>query len=151
MSDPEIATLRDRLARLEDLEAARGLLHAYATVLDDPDEDTVAALFAEEGVLTNARGTYRGRDEVAKGFRIAFDADPSRKRHFIATPKLTWVEPGVVESQAVFFFVGQAAGQSVLGWGAYDDRIAVAGGRALFLAKTITTHLRTDLATGWAR
>jgi hypothetical protein len=149
MSDAEIAELRGRLARLEDLESARGLLHTYATVLDEPREETVTALFAEDGVLTNARGTFRGRDEIAKGFRLSWDADPSRKRHLVGTPRLTWVGPGVVESQAAFLFVGRGD-ESIIGWGEYDDRILVDGDRALFLAKTITTHLKTDLATGWA-
>lgn len=144
-----MSDLETRLARLEEFEAARGLLHTYATVLDEPDEDTVLALFAPDATFTNPRGTYRGHAEIARGFREAWTADPSRKRHFIATPQLTSVEPGVVESRAEFLFLGRGDG-SVIGWGTYDDRIVVDQGRALFLSKTNHIALKTDLATGWA-
>jgi SnoaL-like domain len=139
-----------RLHRLEDFEAARGLLHAYATVLDEPDVATVTALFDPDATLTNPRGTFRGRDAIAADYRVAWDLDPSRKVHVIATPGLRHVSPGVVDAQAVFCFFGRGQDESVLGWGRYDDRIAVRDGRARFLAKRIRIGVRATLATGWA-
>lgn len=142
--------LSERLDRLEEREVARNLLHEYATVLDEPDVRTVTALFDPDATLTNPRGTFRGRDAIAADYRVAWDLDPSRKVHVVATPALRHVAPGVVDAQAVFCFFGRGRDESVLGWGRYDDRIVVRDGQALFLAKTIRIGVRTDLATGWA-
>ena len=46
-----MSTVEERLARLESIEAARGILFDYAYTLDDPDPRTAAGLFTEDGVL----------------------------------------------------------------------------------------------------
>ncbi|MBE1536969.1 nuclear transport factor 2 family protein [Actinomadura algeriensis] len=150
MSGDADALLR-RVQRLEEMEAARNHLHRYAETLDAPTPDAVAALFTPDGVLRTRRGDFAGREAVAGFFRGALAADAAEKRHFIVTPRTTWLEPGVVEIASYFLFTARGDGSSVLGWGTYLDRLRVEDGTALFAYKTIDLHMGTDLATGWAR
>lgn len=146
-TDPD--GLARRVARLEDCESARNLLHAYAESLDTPVPDAVGALFTEDGSLTVPSGTWHGRSGVADFYRDRFAADPSDKRHFITSPRTTWLAPGLVEVASYFVFTGRAPERSVIGWGTYLDRIRVEGGTAWFESKTITPHVGTDLDAGW--
>lgn len=149
MSDDVIAALTERVQRLEEVEAARGLFQAYAAALDTPRPETVAALFTGHGTLTTPKGVATGPDEIGTFFEAAFTRDPSVKRHFIVNPRATWLEAGRVRLESHFFFVGQGSA-SVIGWGTYDDVVDVTGAEPLFAAKTITMHVSTTLADGWA-
>jgi hypothetical protein len=150
VSPDELSDLRRRVLRLEETEVARGLLHAYAHALDVPVAERVASLFAVDGTLRTSRGVAEGRAEISEFFRTAFAADPSVKRHFIMTPRATWLGPGRVRLQSYFLYVGRGADASVIGWGTYDDIIDVSGPEPLFAEKVIEVHVGTDLATGWA-
>lgn len=141
--------LIERIQRLEDCEAARNLLHDYAAALDTPAPDVVAALFTEDGSLTVPSGTWHGRAGVADFYADRFTSDASEKRHFITSPRTTWLGPGEVEVASYFVFTGRHPERSVIGWGTYQDRIQVTDGSAWFAAKTITPHVGTDLVTGW--
>ncbi|MDQ7903778.1 nuclear transport factor 2 family protein [Phytohabitans sp. ZYX-F-186] len=147
----DVKALAARLRRLERMERARGLLHEYAAAVDQRSVESVAALFHPEAVLRNARGVFTGTAEIAGAFRTAWAAEPSQKRHFIATPKLAAQSDEIVGAAAHFLYVGRGSERSVIGWGAYDVRVDVADDeRAVFRSMTITVHLSTDLATGWA-
>jgi hypothetical protein len=149
MTEPQLADLIGRLTVLEELERARGLLHAYAAALDKPDAAVVSSFFVPDAVLVTPRGRFAGRDQIADYYRTAWAADPSSKRHFVASPQLSRRQPGLVESEAYFLFVGRGDKDSIIGWGTYQDTISVAGERPLFVSRTIDIHLRTDLDTGW--
>jgi SnoaL-like domain len=146
-----MSTVEERLGRLEDVEAARGILFDYAASLDEPDPAVVAALFTEDGLLHTVGGTCRGRAEIEEFFGRAFTRDPSTKRHFITNSKTTWLAPRRVRIDSYFFFVGRDVDRSVLGWGTYLDVVDVSGGRPRFAEKTIDVHLNTTLDQGWAR
>ncbi|GAA4057658.1 nuclear transport factor 2 family protein [Actinomadura miaoliensis] len=155
-SQSEIAALLRRVRRLEETEAARNHLHRYAEALDDPVPEAVAALFTEDGALHTRLGgrpgrTMAGREAIAAFYRERGAADPAEKRHFIVSPRTTWVEPGVVEIASYFLFTARADDASVIGWGTYRDRLRVDGDTALFTDKIIDLHVGTDLAQGWAR
>jgi uncharacterized protein (TIGR02246 family) len=143
--------LEARLRRLENIEVARGFYYTYAETLDVPDPKTVAALFAEDGVLHTVMGDFEGRAAIAEFFAAAFAADTSVKRHFIVNPRVLQAGPQTVHLRSYFFYVGQGDDQSVLGWGTYDDVVDVSGDEPLFQEKTITVHVGTDLAHGWAK
>ncbi|MBJ7599510.1 nuclear transport factor 2 family protein [Candidatus Nephthysia bennettiae] len=59
-------SLEARLARLEDIEAIRGLKHLYAFYCDNGyDADGLASLFTEDAVWqSNHFGTHRGREAI---------------------------------------------------------------------------------------
>lgn len=145
----DLAALLRRVQRLEEAETARNHLHRYAKTLDEPDPEAAAALFTEDGTLRTPRGDYVGREAIAAFYRDRLAADPSAKRHFITSPRTTWLGPGLVEIASYFLFTGRGAEESALGWGTYLDRIRVADGAALLECKTIVPHVNTDLRTGW--
>jgi hypothetical protein len=145
----DIAALGERLRRLEDIEAARGLFQTYARVLDTPDPTTVTALFTTDAVLTTALGVAEGHDEIRAFFARAFEAEPSIKRHFIVNPRATWQGEGRIRIESYFLYVGRGTDASIIGWGTYDDVIDVSGPEPLFASKVIDVHVGSDLATGW--
>ncbi|MFD4406223.1 nuclear transport factor 2 family protein [Nocardia sp. NPDC058499] len=149
MSDGELAELRDHVRRLQAIENARDHVHAYARTLDDPDPETVTALFASDAVLTTLSRTVRGAEEIRNFFESAFAADPSVKRHFIANVRTVWLGDSRVRVQSQFFFTGSGAGRSVLGWGSYDDVVDTGGDRPCFAEKGVVVEVSTDLASGW--
>lgn len=146
----DLSSLTERVARLEEAEIARNLLHAYAEVLDDPTPEAVAELFAEDGVLSVPAGDFTGRDEIAGFFRSRFGPESGEKRHFLTDVRTRALAPGVVEVASYFLFTSRERDASGLGWGTYLDVIDVADGRAVFRHKTITPHVTTDLTRGWA-
>ncbi|NKY31959.1 nuclear transport factor 2 family protein [Nocardia speluncae] len=150
MSDGELAELREHVRRLQAIEIARDHVHAYARTLDDPDPETVTALFAPDAVLTTPSRTARGVAEIRKFFESAFAADPSVKRHFIANVRTAWRGDSRVRVQSQFFFTGTGAGRLVLGWGSYDDLVDVGSDRPRFVEKVVVVEMSTDLVRGWS-
>ncbi|GAA3742196.1 hypothetical protein HDA32_003323 [Spinactinospora alkalitolerans] len=148
-AEPGLEALLLRVRRLEEAEAARNHLHRYAETLDAPTPEAVAALFTEDGALHTRLGDFVGREAIAGFYRDRLAADPSDKRHFVVSPRTTWLEPGLVEIASYFLFTGRGEDRSIIGWGTYLDRLRVEGGGALLEDKTITLHVGTDLHTGW--
>jgi len=149
MTTPDLTALADRVARLEEAELARNLLHAYAEVLDDPTPEAVAALFTDDGVLSVPAGDFAGRDAVTGFYRDRLGPGASEKRHFIMNVRTRPQAPGLVEVASYFLFTARESAASGLGWGTYLDLVEVTGGVARFRHKTITPHLATDLSAGW--
>lgn len=142
--------LLERLRRLEEAESARHHVFRYATTLDDPAPEAVAALFTTDGALSVAAGQWQGREGVAAFFRDRLADDPSEKRHFVVNPITRPLGPGLVEVRSHFLYTARADLRSALGWGRYVDRVRITGGVALFESKTITLDVGTDLDRGWA-
>ncbi|WP_181311766.1 nuclear transport factor 2 family protein [Nocardioides campestrisoli] len=139
-----------RLTRLEECAAASNILHTFAAALDEPEVESVLALFREDAVLSSPRREARGHAEIRSFFTEAWAADPSAKRHFVMSPRASWLEPGRVRLEAYFYFVGRMPDSSVLGWGTYDDVVDVTGPEPRFARIRMESHLRTDLVSGWA-
>lgn len=148
MSTPDLSALLERVARLEESELARNLLHTYAEVLDDPTAEAVAALFTSNGVLSVPSGDFAGHDAIAGFYRDRL-VGASEKRHFIMNVRSRPLEPGVVEVASYFVFTARESDASGLGWGTYLDIVDVTDGTARFRHKTIAPHLATDLVRGW--
>lgn len=142
--------LAQRVRALEQIELARGHLHGYAAVLDQPDPDTVSLLFQPDAELRTPSATVHGRDAIRDFYRWAFGADTSVKRHFVTMPRATWLEDGRVRLECYFQFVGRHPDNSVLGWGTYDLVVDVSSRPALFASLAIDTQMRTTLTRGWA-
>lgn len=143
-------TLDERIQRLEDLEAARGLLHRYALAVDTIGPEGASALWTDDGVLQTRLGDFTGPEEIAEFFRERSEADPSVKRHFICEPLLTWIEVGRVLNTSYFMFTGQGTDSTTLGWGTYDDTIVITHGQARFARRHIRVVASGDPTTGWA-
>jgi len=147
----DVNALAARLRHLERMERARGLLHEYAEAVDQRSVEAVVALFHPEAVLRNPRGLFTGAAEIAEAYREAWELEPSHKRHFVATPRLTAEPDGIVGAAAHFHFIGRGVDRSIIGWGAYDTHVDVSDDdRAVFRSMAITVHLSTDIEAGWA-
>lgn len=146
-----VEDLLARVRHLEDAEAARNHLHAYASALDDPHPDKVSALFTAQATLRVPSGDIVGRDAIAEFYRARSGPDVGEKRHFITDLRTRHKAPGVVEVASYFVFVSRDADASGVGWGTYLDTIEVGDGSSLFSEKVIAMHVATDLGTGWAR
>lgn len=146
----DVAALLARVRRMEEIEAARNLLHTYASTMDDPTPERVAALFTEDGVLRTTLGEFPGRAAIAAFFAERIAADAAGTRHFTVSPRTRWLAPGRVGVASYFLFTGRRRDASALGWGTYADVVVVDGDTALFAERSIDVQMRTDLATGWA-
>ena len=144
-----VEALEAEVRRLAQCQAAANILHTYAATLDEPDVATVLRLFRPDAILETPGSIAAGHEEIGEFFRRAWAADPSVKRHFITSPRVTWLEPGLVRLEAYFSFIGRALEQSVLGCGTYDDTVDVTGPEPRFARMRIESHLHTDLAAGW--
>jgi hypothetical protein len=73
MADTELAELRRRLVRLEDLEAIRRLKARYLNACDQQDPESAQSCFAEGEVLIDMGhvGVFRNRDDFAALYRAA--------------------------------------------------------------------------------
>jgi hypothetical protein len=136
-------------ARAWDCVRATNILHTFALAVDEQEIDSVLACFRVDAELTTPRRSWRGIEEIREFFAAAWAADPSAKRHFVATPRVTWLGPGRVRLEAYFSFIGRLPEQSVLGWGRYDHVVDVRGEQPLLERAGMESHLRTDLAAGW--
>jgi hypothetical protein len=75
-----MATVEERLQRLEDLEEIRQLLEENARCLDAGDHAGYAGLFTEDGVLAAQLGEAKGREAIREllDARLKDDAPPCR-------------------------------------------------------------------------
>lgn len=128
---------------------ATNILHTFATAVDAQDMSATLACFRDDARLETPHTACIGRDEIAGFFTKAWSTDPSAKRHFVASPRATWLEPGLVRLETYFSFLGRLPDQSIIGWGEYDDLVDVSDGVPRFVRLHMQSHLRTDLATGW--
>ncbi|WP_181311747.1 nuclear transport factor 2 family protein [Nocardioides campestrisoli] len=150
-TDDRLEQALDRLQRLEDTEAARNHLHAYAETLDDPTPEAVAALFTEDGVLEVPSGSFEGRAEITEFYRSRLTPEDGEKRHFLVNLRTRHLEPGLVEVASYFVYTSREDTRSALGWGTYTDQVRVTDGAAGFRRKRIAPHVHTDLVAGWPR
>lgn len=140
---------RDRLLRLEEIEATRELLASYARAADAASLDAMLALFAPDGVVANRRGEFAGPTAIGGYFAGAWGESPADKRHFVTNVTVAWRGPGEVRAEAYFLFVARTPGASTLGWGRYDADVRFEDGEARFARLRMDLDVATDLATGW--
>lgn len=151
MAEPSTGELLERVQRLEDCQGATGLLHTFAAALDEPVLDDVVSLFLPDAVLQTVRGEHVGHAAIKAFFADAWQRDASAKRHFVMAPRVTWLRPGRVRVETYFTFIGRLPQESILGWGTYDDEIDTTGPEPRFARLRMESHLRTELAQGWAQ
>jgi uncharacterized protein (TIGR02246 family) len=72
----EALTLEQRVQRIEDREAIRDLILAYAVRLDARDFDAYVDLFAQDGVWQNGATIRRGREEIRAMLTDIYGEDP---------------------------------------------------------------------------
>jgi len=153
MTNPDPAALH-KLIDQRDIEE----LHSrYLFALDWLDADTVASLFAEDGVLDWAGGVVEGREairaEVGKmrgyfGGLAAADAPnrPARLRHFVTNSVLR-IDGDRARSTAFWFEINNdnhPRWPYVGAYGHYEDEIARTAEGWRFLRRTIFNELMPE-------
>jgi uncharacterized protein (TIGR02246 family) len=137
-----VATLEERLRRLEDIEEIRRLLEEYARCLDAGDHAAYADLFTEDGELHAQLGEAKGRaairdllDARLKGDRPA----PRAAFHQIGNATIE-VDGDRATSRVLWAYVTHDDGNYplILQVGHYDDQLVREDGRWRFQRRTIT-------------
>jgi uncharacterized protein (TIGR02246 family) len=144
-----IAGVAARLERLETAELARAASWRYATAVDTPDLELLAAAFTDDAVLTTRKGSRQGRDAIIDYYRSAL-ADPVGRKHFLVNQTVTWLEPGRALMESYFLYTYAGPDTSMLGWGTYVDRVRVIDGVGYIEEKRISVDVQADTRVGWA-
>jgi hypothetical protein len=94
MADTEIAELRRRLTRLEDLEAIRRLKARYLNACDQQDPDAAQRCFAEGEVHIDMGhvGVFKNREEFAALYRAAGCHPHVLDLHQAANPEIELID-----------------------------------------------------------
>lgn len=143
------ATLTGRITQQEVLEAARAATRRYAVAVDTVDFTMLADAFTEDAILTTRRGSRQGRDVVVDYYRTAL-ADPIDRRHFLVNQDVVVASPTEATVSSYFIYTYAGAGQSIIGWGHYVDRVRVEDGVGRIAEKTISIDVHADPREGWA-
>ncbi|MBI1350377.1 MAG: DUF4440 domain-containing protein [Actinomycetales bacterium] len=144
-----VATVSERLARLETAEAAREATWRYATAIDTLDFDLLAEAFTEDAALTTRKGTRTGRDVVLDYYRQAL-ADPVARKHFLLNQTVDVTAPGTAVVSSYFLYTFAGDDTSILGWGNYVDTVRVEDGVGRISEKRISIDVHADSREGWA-
>ncbi|HEV8295857.1 MAG TPA: nuclear transport factor 2 family protein [Acidimicrobiales bacterium] len=144
---PDRGSLEARVRRLEAVESARDLLHAYAAACDRGDLEGLVGLFADGAVLDANGAVYDGRAAIRQFYapRLA-----PVTRHFVTNATFAATASGDIESRCLFLALGANEGRSTLVIGNYADRIRVERDGARFRSRVIRLGVATDLDTGWS-
>ncbi len=145
-----MTTLTERVEQLEAMEAARRLLARYARACDGQDLEGVVSLFHDEAEVEVPGRTWKGQDGVRECYRAAWEADPSRKSHFITNVECTGYEAGRVSVEASFLYTAAGVNSSVLGWGQYRDEVNTSGPDIVFTRKWMNVSRAGDIRQGWS-
>jgi uncharacterized protein (TIGR02246 family) len=138
-----VATLEERLQRLEDLEEIRGLLEDYARCLDAGDHAAYAELFTEQGELHAQLGQAKGREAIRAllDARLKDDNAPPRRTAFHQIGNATIEIDGDRATSRVMWAFMTHDDQDyplILQVGHYDDVLVREDGRWRFERRTIT-------------
>jgi uncharacterized protein (TIGR02246 family) len=145
----ERGTLEQRLQRMEGEQAVRDLLAQYAFSYDSSDVDGVMALFADDAVLVNARGTFAGRQAIDDNYRWV-NAQRQAGFHFI-TNTLVRVDSDGPEAWVTAYFQSWAvdlAGERRALLGTYAMRLVKLAGQWKIADCRITSDISTGQAPG---
>jgi ketosteroid isomerase-like protein len=143
--------LEARLARLETIEVARGLVLAYADVVDRSDFDALGDVFAAGAVLEASGDRRLGLDAITAFYRSRLPARAGLGRHFITNTRVVSADVDQAECASYFLYTTATAGESVIGWGTYRDVIGRGPDGTMRIAeKHIRLAFRGPLQDGWA-
>lgn len=129
--------LAARLERLERVEIAKAAVTRYGRAIDARDVGAIAdGVFTADAVLRAPNGEYHGIDAILGFFREAFAGALGMQRHFMTNQVANPVGENEVEIESYFYYFSVDQ-QTVIGSGAYRDRIVVRNGVGMTREKTI--------------
>ncbi len=152
--NPSVASLEDRVRRLEDIEAIRQLKARYCERCDDGyDADGIAELFTADGIWDGGRtfGRREGREAIRRHFQGAGDRVPLA-RHQVMNPMVE-VDGDEATGRWLLFQPCIDVGADGAVWLAatYHDRYRRVGDQWLIASSTIDVAFFTPYEKGWER
>ena len=148
-----MATLEERVQRLEEIAAIKQLKQVYARTLDRfaPGEE-FAALFTEDGILDiGPMGYYQGRAAIAEFFNGARKTF-SFFLHYTDAPIID-VAPSGTEATGTWYMWEPATRNGQAVWIAitYDERYRKVDDGWRFAYSKSTYHFVTPYESGWVK
>lgn len=148
-----MATLEERVQRLEDIEEIRRLKIRYAQLCDaNYDPEGLAALFTEDGVWDGGEfGVYKGREAI-RGFYAQISKKFTFALHYM-TGHMIDLDPSGQEASGSWYLFLPATADGRAVWLAltYSDRYRKVDGRWLFSLVKLNLAFFTPFESGWAK
>lgn len=141
-----MATIEERLRRLEDESAILQTMYNYAHSLDYGDEATFIDCWHEEATLHwTSRGAQKGHDAIREGFRWHTHAPDAWHKHFMVEPLITIVGDRATVQSMYTRMDRYENGPQFRSYGRYKDvLVRCKDGRWRFMERTAGQECRRD-------
>jgi ketosteroid isomerase-like protein len=150
-TEERMTALERRLKHLEDVAAIRHVLVRYCHAFDTYDLETLSGLFAADATLKVVPWGVEvaGRDAITEFYRPFLTPGAEEARHNCANIS---IEAAGDSYRSFCYFHETAArdGQSLIGWGTYEDVLTQEAGAWKFQHRLITILALTPIEKGWA-
>ncbi len=148
-----VEELRDRVRRLEDIEALRNLKAEYAAACDDNyDADRLAALFVEDATWeSQGMGKYEGREAIREFFR-GISGHFVFALHYGLNPQIE-VNGDTARARWYLFMpctVGDT-GKAMWRAGLDEEEYVRVQGKWMYKSKKSAPFFHTTFEEGWAK
>jgi hypothetical protein len=149
----DMATLEERIQRLEDIEAIKKLKARYAAVCDDKyNPEEAIKLFTEDAVWDGGEdfGVHKGTDAIKEFF-----ADVSRNLtfavHYFLQPNIKVNENGETASAKWYLWQAATTGDGAAVWvsGLEHDKYRKINGQWLMSEMKLELFFMTPYEDGW--
>lgn len=151
--------IEERLAALEaaqqqstDREEIWKLIAHYARGVDEENDDELDEIFTDDVISESkpwAKGRQiQGRDTVVKSFKN-YQATFRNRKRFITNELIDFTGPDSANGWANWMVLHSNAGQSYVGWGAYEFEFRRTEAGWLISKMIIIVNAMTTLENGW--
>jgi ketosteroid isomerase-like protein len=144
-----MATLEDRLRRLEDLEAIRSLSAEYCRVLDVGDWPALAQLFTEDGEFVGL-DRAQGHEGLIRFFAGLADGGLTAFWHYVTNLEID-LDGDTAEVRSALWQPCVQDGVPHVAAGRYVDTVVRDGGRWRYRARRVSFDYFAPLSEGWER
>ncbi len=149
--EDRLGQLEARLRHLEELEQVRNVLSRYCKVLDDRDLPGMQALFARQArlLVEPYHIEVRGCAAITEFYRSYFGSPWKDPRHNIANEYIER-RGEVFHALSYFHETLEREGESYVGWGTWQDILALENGAWKFEERVIVVLALSTIRKGWA-
>ncbi|MEV7230735.1 nuclear transport factor 2 family protein [Polymorphospora sp. NPDC051019] len=132
-------------------EAARQLQVAYCAAFDRADREALLPLFDPDAVFRRPDSVCAGRAAILDFYEHLWAAGTRPTRHFPVVVEVDEIGERLLRVRTSYFLILGHGDDLYVGWGDYDDRVAVGPQGLVFVAKTSTIEGLVRAEGGWGR